>query len=63
LLDAGDLEGAISQLRRAVNAAPDYAPGHFYLAKALARQGSGAEAGTEFAKAAELDPSFKPPTK
>jgi tetratricopeptide (TPR) repeat protein len=63
LLDAGDIEGAISQLRRAVNAAPDYAPGHFYLGTALSRKGLVSEANAEFAKATELDPRLKAPTR
>src|ERR1019366_9911012 len=61
LLDAGDIEGAISQLHRAVNAAPDYAPGHFYLGTALLRKGLVPEANSEFAKATELDPRLKAP--
>jgi Tfp pilus assembly protein PilF len=59
LLRAGDLEGAVSQFRAAINVAPDYAPAHFQLAEALRRQGQVAEAQREFQRAAELDPQFK----
>jgi Flp pilus assembly protein TadD len=61
LLNAGDLEGAISQFRSAIAAVPEYAPAHFQLGLALQRKGSHAEARTEFQKAGELDPRLTPP--
>jgi Flp pilus assembly protein TadD len=61
LLTAGDLEGAISQFRSAINAMPSYAPAHFQLGLALQRRGEKNEAAREFRKAAELDPRLTPP--
>ena len=54
LLQAGDLDGAISQFRSAINLEPDYAPAHRRLAEALQRKGEKTEAEEEFRKAAEL---------
>jgi len=62
LLTAGDLEGAISQFRSAINAMPSYAPAHYQLGLALQRRGEKNEAALEFRKAAELDPHLTPPT-
>ena len=56
LLNAGDLDGAISQLRSAIQKAPTYAPAHFYLGQALQRKGLTAEAAPEFQRASQLDP-------
>jgi tetratricopeptide (TPR) repeat protein len=61
LLNAGDLEGAISQFRTAISAMPSYAPAHFQLGLALQRRGEKSEAVREFQKAAELDPHLRPP--
>ncbi len=36
LLKVGDLEGAISQFRAAINLAPTYAPAHFHLGGSVA---------------------------
>jgi len=63
LLNAGDLDGAISQFRSAINSMPDYAPAHFQLALAFQRKGETAEAAKEFRKAAELDNRFQPPPR
>jgi len=63
LLNAGDLDGAISQFRSAINSMPDYAPAHFQLALAFQRKGETAEAAKEFRKAAELDNPFQPPPR
>jgi len=60
LLKVGDLEGAISQFRAAINLAPSYAPAHFHLAEALQRKGETVESKQEFQRAAELDPQMKP---
>jgi Flp pilus assembly protein TadD len=60
LLNAGDLDGAISQFRSATGQLGSYAPAHFYLAQALRRKGLSNEAEREFQKASELDPHFKP---
>jgi Flp pilus assembly protein TadD len=54
LLQAGDLDGAISQFRSAIKIAPDYAPAHRQLAQALAQKGQQAEANEEYRKAAQL---------
>ncbi len=59
LLDAGDLEGAISQFRSALEQSDTYAPAHFYLAQALERKGLTKEAKHELQRASELDPHFK----
>jgi tetratricopeptide (TPR) repeat protein len=55
LLNAGDLDGAISQFRSAITATPGYAPAHFQLALALERKGDKEQAAEEFQKAAQLD--------
>ena len=39
LLNAGDIDGAISQYRNAIKLAPSYAPAHHQLAIALSRKG------------------------
>ena len=59
LLNAGDLDGAIAQLRSAIQQVPNYAPAHFYLGQALLKKGLSKEANYEFQKASELDPHFK----
>src|SRR5437667_7289307 len=61
LLNAGDLEGAISQFRAAINSSPDYAAAHFELGLALRQQGKSEEAQKEFQKAVTLDPRLTPP--
>ena len=61
LLTVGDIEGAISQFRAAINAVPNYAPAHFHLGLALRQQGKLEEAKQEFEKAAALDPKLIPP--
>ena len=62
LLNAGDLDGAISQFRSAINATPNYAPAHYQLGLALQRKGEKDEATKEFQRAAELDPKSTPAT-
>jgi tetratricopeptide (TPR) repeat protein len=59
MLNAGDLDGAISQFRSAIEQSASYAPAHFYLAQALKRKGVAEEARREFQRASELDPAFK----
>jgi Flp pilus assembly protein TadD len=54
LLQAGDVDGAISQFRSAITVMPEYAPAHKFLAQALDRKGQKAEAQEEFRKAEEL---------
>jgi Flp pilus assembly protein TadD len=61
LLNAGDIEGAISQFRAAIHSAPNYATAHFELGMALRRQGKSDEAQEEFQKAAAIDPRLTPP--
>jgi Flp pilus assembly protein TadD len=60
-LTAGDLDGAISQFRAAIQSLPRYATAHYQLGLALARKGAQDEAAKEFQKAAELDPNLKAP--
>src|SRR4029077_1030134 len=62
LLNAGDIEGAISQYRLAINSSPNYAAAHFELGMALRQQGKAAEAQEEFHTAAVLDPRLVPPS-
>jgi tetratricopeptide (TPR) repeat protein len=62
LLHAGDLEGAISQFRAAINSSPNYAAAHFELGVALRQQGKFKEAQEEFQKAAKLDSRLTAPT-
>ena len=62
LLNAGDLDGAISQFRSAINAVPGYAPAHFQLGLALQRKGENEEAAKQFQIARELDPRLAPPS-
>jgi len=62
LLNAGDLEGAISQFQAAIRSLPGYAPAHFQLGLALQRKGDKAESAREFQKARELDPRLTPPS-
>ena len=59
----GDLDGAISQFRAAINTSPDYAPAHFQLGIALLQQGKKEQAALEFQKASELDPKLTPQTQ
>jgi Flp pilus assembly protein TadD len=60
-LNAGDLDGAISQFRVAIQSLPGYAPAHYQLGMALQRKGAKEEASKEFQKAADLDPHLKAP--
>jgi Flp pilus assembly protein TadD len=61
LLNVGDLDGAISQFRAAINSSPNYAAAHFELGLALRQQGKSEEAQEEFRKAMALDPRLTPP--
>src|SRR5207245_4724033 len=61
LRNAGDLDGAVSQFRAAIQSVADYAPAHFELAIALRRLGKNEEAAAEFQKAAALDPKLVAP--
>jgi len=61
LLKAGDVEGAISQFRAAINSAPNYAAAHFQLGMALRQQGKIEEAQKEFERAVALDPRLTLP--
>jgi tetratricopeptide (TPR) repeat protein len=61
LLNAGDLDGAISQFRSAIGAMPDYAPAHFELGLALRRKGDREEAEKELRRAGEIDPRLVAP--
>jgi protein O-GlcNAc transferase len=56
LMNAGDLDGAISQFRSAIAAKADYAPAHFQLGLALRRKGEKDEATKELRRAGEIDP-------
>jgi Flp pilus assembly protein TadD len=59
MLDAGDLDGAISQFRSATKLAPDLAVAHYQLSIALSRKGEKVEAAAELKRAQELDPRLK----
>ena len=50
LMNAGDLDGAISRFRAAVASTPGYAPAHYQLGLALQRKGNAEESGREFKK-------------
>jgi protein O-GlcNAc transferase len=60
MLNAGDLDGAISQFREAIKLSSSYAPAQYELAVALTRKGDKAGAAEAFQKAYELDPKLKP---
>ncbi len=55
-----DLESAISDLRRVLDARPDWAQAHFLMGSALFLQGDRAGARAEVARALELEASFAP---
>ena len=57
LLNAGDLDGAISQFQSAIEQSTDYAPAHYYLAMALKAKGKSEEAKSEFQKYLDLNPN------
>ena len=59
MLDAGDLDGAISQFRTAIKLAPNLAAAHYQLSLALSRKGEKQEAAAELQRAKELDPRLK----
>ena len=61
LLNAGDVDGAISQFQAAIQAMPRNAMAHYQLGIAFLQKGQKEEAGKEFGKAAELDPQLTPP--
>jgi tetratricopeptide (TPR) repeat protein len=61
LLNAGDLDGAISQFRTAIGAAPENALAHFQLGLAFQRKGDSAGAAPEFEKAHQIDSRFTVP--
>jgi Flp pilus assembly protein TadD len=60
MLSAGDLDGAISQFRNAIQLSPSYAQAHYQLALALSRKGEKSQAAQEYKKAAELDSKLQP---
>jgi tetratricopeptide (TPR) repeat protein len=62
LLNAGDLDGSISQFHVAIRALPSYALAHYELGVALTQKGQKDEAASEFRKAVELDPQLGPPS-
>jgi Flp pilus assembly protein TadD len=61
LRSVGDLNGAVSQFRAAIQAVENYAPAHFELAIALRQIGNREEAAAEFQKAEALDPKLVAP--
>jgi len=61
LLNAGDLDGAISQFQSAIEQSASYAPAHYYLAMAFKAKGKMEEANGEFERASQLDPRLKQP--
>jgi Flp pilus assembly protein TadD len=62
LLNAGDIDGAISQFRSAIESVPGYAPAHYQLGLALQRKGDKQGAAREFKMAVELDPKLRAPS-
>jgi Flp pilus assembly protein TadD len=58
MLEAGDLDGAISQFRSAIKLSPSYALAHYELSLALSRKGEKTEAAAELKRATELDPKL-----
>ena len=58
MLEAGDLDGAISQFRTAIKLAPGLAVAHYQLALALSRKGEKPEAAAELQRAKDLDPKL-----
>jgi protein O-GlcNAc transferase len=60
LLNAGDLDGAISQFQVAIAETPDNAMAHYQLAIAFKRKGDQPAANEEFAKAHQLDARLVP---
>jgi len=62
LLNAGDLDGAISQFHAAIQSLPAYAPAHYQLGIALRSKGNKEDSAKEFQKAAELDPRLRAPS-
>jgi Flp pilus assembly protein TadD len=61
LLNAGDMDGAISQFRSAINSMPNSAQAHYQLGLALMRKGDKGEAAKEFQQASALDPKLQSP--
>jgi spermidine synthase len=55
--EAGDLEAASAEFRRALQLAPDNALTHWHLGAALASQGMPIDAALHLARAVELDPA------
>ncbi len=62
LMNAGDLDGAISQFRSAISAKPDYAAAHYELGLVLRRKGDAGGAAKELQEATRLDPRLVAPT-
>jgi Tfp pilus assembly protein PilF len=63
LLSVGDVDGAISQFRSAIQSQPESAVAHYQLGLALSQKGEKDAGQKEFQKAVELDPNLKPPPK
>jgi eukaryotic-like serine/threonine-protein kinase len=61
LMNGGDLDGAISQFRAALIAAPENAKAHYELGLTLKRKGDLPGAAQEFDTAHRLDPRFVAP--
>jgi tetratricopeptide (TPR) repeat protein len=60
-LEAGDLNGALEQFRRATAVFEAYAPAHFQIGLVLARLGQADASRAAFARAAALNPGLVPP--
>lgn len=58
---SGNLDAAIQEFRTAIQKSPELARAHYGLAKALRARGDLQQAGAEFNKAHELDPSIEVP--
>jgi tetratricopeptide (TPR) repeat protein len=57
--DKGDLAGAMEMYHEALRIKPNYAEGHFFLARALEQQGNVDQASSEFATALQQNPYFQ----
>lgn len=61
MIAQGQYEQALAHLRKSLELAPDYVPEqiHYLIGKALAEQGKGGEAESEFKKAVQIAPNSK----
>jgi Flp pilus assembly protein TadD len=58
-MDAGELNGAVEQLRLVISLTPEFAPAHYQLSLALRKLGRGDEAEAAMRTAETLDPGLR----